>query len=255
MNIFDTHAHYDDEAFNTDRDLVLRQVEAAGVSLILNPGCDIASSRKSLELANSYKNIYSAVGIHPENLNDLADDYLHLLTSFAGEAKCKAIGEIGLDYHWDVSHKNEQKEVFDAQLQLALKLDLPVVIHDRDSHADCMDIIRQYPSLRGVFHCYSGSAEMAKELLKKGWYLGFDGPVTYKNARKTIEVLEICPVDRILVETDSPYLSPVPMRGKRNQSDHLVYVIEKIAEIKESTSEKIAECSFSNGCRLFNINI
>lgn len=255
MNIFDTHAHYDDEAFDPDRDTVLKQIHEAGVELVLNPGCDIHSSEMSLALAAQYPFLYSAVGIHPEELNDLPADFLNRIQFLAENSKCKAIGEIGLDYHWDVSQKELQNEVFEAQLQLALRMDLPVIIHDRDSHADCMDMIRKYPELRGVFHCYSGSAEMAKELLKRGWYLGFDGPVTYKNARKTIEVLEICPEDRILIETDSPYLSPVPLRGKRNQSDHLRFVVEKIAEIKGTSAEQIAESSLNNGCRLFDISL
>ena len=158
-----------------------------------------------------------------------------------------AIGEIGLDYYWDDSHKDEQKALFKAQLELALQLDKPVIIHDREAHADCMEIVFVYPELKGVFHCYSGSAEMAKELLKRGWYLGFDGPITYKNARKAIEVLEICPLDRILVETDSPYLSPVPRRGKRNDSTNLQYIIEKLAEIKGLSPELAAAQTLENG--------
>ena len=251
--IFDTHAHYDDKAFDEDREELLREVHAAGVGLIIDPGCDIASSRKSLEIAASEDFVYSAVGIHPENLDGLENDFPAQIEAMTKNAKCAAIGEIGLDYYWDVSRKELQKEIFDAQLQLALRLDLPVIIHDRDAHSDSMDIVKKYPELRGVFHCYSGSAEMAKELLKRGWYLGFDGPITYKNARKALEVLEICPADRMLIETDSPYLSPVPMRGKRNDSRNLRYVIGRIAEVKNMSADAVEEQTFLNGCRFFNI--
>lgn len=249
--IFDTHAHYDDEAFNEDRDTVLPEINAAGVALILDPGCDMQSSRRSIELAEKYSFIYSAVGIHPE---EIAKPYsLDELAKMAAHPKCRAIGEIGLDYYWDDTHKEEQKQIFDFQIKLALDMNMPIVVHDREAHGDSMEIIRKYDNFRGVFHCYSGSAEMAKELLKRGWYLGFDGPVTYKNARKTLEVLEICPLDRILIETDSPYMSPVPMRGKRNDSRNLVHVIRKIAEIKGETAEKIEEITCNNGRELFNI--
>ena len=171
----------------------------------------------------------------------------------AAHPKCVAIGEIGLDYYWDDSRKDEQKRLLACQLELALELDKPVIIHDRDAHADCFDIVSRYSALRGVFHCYSGSAEMAHELLKRGWYLGFDGPVTYKNARRAIEVLEVCPVERILIETDSPYLSPVPMRGKRNDSRNLRYIAAKIAEVKGMTPEAVAAATLENGKALFGI--
>ena len=164
-----------------------------------------------------------------------------------------AIGEIGLDYYWDASHKTEQKALFRRQIDLALALDKPVIIHDREAHGDCMEIVRDYPGLRGVFHCYSGSAEMAEELLKRGWYLGFDGPITYKNARKALEVLALCPLERLLIETDSPYLSPVPLRGKRNDSGNLPYIVDKIAEIKGLRHEDVAAVAMANGCRLFGI--
>lgn len=249
--IFDTHAHYDDDAFNEDRDTVLPEINAAGVGLIIDPGCDMESSRKSLELADKYSFIYSAVGIHPE---EIAKPFsIAELARMAEHPKCRAIGEIGLDYYWDDTHKAEQKEIFEEQIRLALDINKPIIVHDREAHGDSLEIIRKYGTLRGVFHCYSGSAEMAKELLKRGWYLGFDGPVTYKNARKTIEVLEICPLDRILIETDSPYMSPVPMRGKRNDSRNLVHVIRKIAELKGETEEKIEEITCANGRELFNI--
>ena len=178
---------------------------------------------------------------------------LEKIEALCESERCIAIGEIGLDYYWDDTHKKEQQALFIEQLELALRLDKPVIIHDREAHGDSLDIVRRYPDVRGVFHCYSGSREMAEELLKRGWYLGFDGPITYKNARKAIEVLEICPLDRLLIETDSPYLSPVPRRGKRNDSRNLRYVTEKIAEIKGLTAEEVAAATMENGRRLFKI--
>lgn len=250
---FDTHAHYDDRAFNNDRDELLSALPEKGVELVVLPGCDVKSSRHAVNIAGSYDYIYAAVGIHPGELAGFRSGDIDIIRKLASHEKCVAIGEIGLDYYWDDTRKAEQKELFINQLELALSLDKPVVIHDREAHADTMEILFRYPELRGVLHCFSGSKEMAQELLKRGWYLGFDGPVTYKNARKSLEVVEICPMDRLLIETDSPYLSPVPMRGKRNDSSNLRYVVEKIAEIKGCGAEEIARITAENGKRLFGI--
>ena len=250
---YDTHAHYDSEAFDADRDELLANMVNEGVGLIINPGCDLVSSRAAIELAHRYDHVYAAVGWHPEEVNKLTQEAFAAMLELASDPKCVAIGEIGLDYYWDDTHKDEQKELFCRQLDHAVQHALPVIIHDRDSHADCMDIVRGYDDLRGVFHCYSGSAEMAKELLRRGWYLGFDGPVTYKNARKALEVLEICPVERILIETDSPYMSPVPMRGKRNDSRNLRYVTETIARIKNTSPEEIERITAENARTLFKV--
>ena len=250
---FDTHAHYDDGAFDSDREELLKSLGESGVELIIDPGCDLLSSRKALELAERFDFIYAAVGFHPEELDKYSPEGYREICSMARHSKCVAIGEIGLDYYWDASHKEEQKELFRRQIELALELDKPVIVHDREAHGDCLETVRDYPGLRGVFHCYSGSAEMAKELLKLGWYLGFDGPITYKNARKAMEVLELCPMDRMLMETDSPYLSPVPMRGQRNDSSKLRYVAEKIAQVKGLSPEEAAALTLANGCRLFGI--
>lgn len=250
---FDTHAHYDDKAFDADRDTLLAALPEAGVTLVVDPGCDVKSSEAAIALAERFAHVYAAVGIHPEELGGMAEGDLARIEALSVHEKCVAVGEIGLDYYWDASHKEEQKALFTAQLRLAARRDLPVIVHDREAHGDCLDIVRAFPGARGVFHCYSGSAEMAEELLKRGWYLGFDGPVTYKNARKALEVLEICPLDRLLLETDSPYLSPVPRRGKRNDSRNLVYVAEKIAEVKGLTSAEVAAASMENGKRLFKI--
>ena len=250
---FDTHAHYDDKAFDEDRDSLLAALPESGVTLVIDPGCDVKSSRVAIELAGRYEHMYAAVGIHPEELGDFTEENFGEIARLAGYRKCAAIGEIGLDYYWDDTHKAEQKELFKRQIELALEINKPVIVHDREAHGDSLEIVSSYPELRGVFHCFSGSAEMAKELLRRGWYLGFDGPVTYKNARKALEVLELCPMDRLLLETDSPYLSPVPMRGKRNDSRNLQYVAEKIAEVKGCAVEDVARAAYENGRRLFGI--
>ena len=249
---FDTHAHYDDKAFDADRLELLQTLHAQGVDLIIDPGCDGESSRAAVALAEALPFVYAAVGIHPEELEKY-NGSLDEIRALAAHPKCVAIGEIGLDYYWDAEHKEEQKALFRRQIELTLELCKPIIVHDREAHGDCLEIVRDYPELQGVFHCYSGSAEMAKELLRRGWYLGFDGPVTYKNARKTLEVLELCPLDRILIETDSPYLSPVPMRGRRNNSGNLRYIAEKIAEIKGISPEAAAQITLENGKRLFRL--
>lgn len=252
--IFDTHAHYDSGAFNGDRFEILASMPDNDVGLIVDPGCDLESSRDAIALAEKYDYVYAAVGWHPEDIIDkFTEEAFSELQKLMDHPKCVAIGEIGLDYYWDSEHKEEQKKLFRRQIELAIALDKPVIVHDREAHGDSMEIVLQYSELRGVFHCYSGSADMAAELLKRGWYLGFDGPITYKNARKAIEVLEICPLDRIVVETDSPYLTPVPNRGKRNDSRQLVYVIDKIAEIKGITAEETERITFENGKRLFGL--
>ena len=250
---FDTHAHYDDKAFDADRDELLAALPSKGVGLVIDPGCDIVSSVSALRIAESYPHVYAAVGLHPEELDRHGPDALERLRVLAMHEKCVAIGEIGLDYYWDDSRREEQKSVFRAQLALSVELGLPVIVHDREAHADCLEICAEYPSARGVFHCYSGSAETARILLARGWYLGFDGPVTYKNAKKTLEVLEITPLDRILIETDSPYLSPVPMRGTRNDSGNLPYIANRIAEIKGLEPEEIEAATWENGRRLFGL--
>lgn len=250
--VFDTHAHYDDRHFDSDRDELLPALLEAGVELIVDPGCDTDSSRAALALAEKYPFVYAAVGVHPEEMQHDPCD-LSLIRQLAQHPRCVAVGEVGLDYYWDKEHKAEQQALFRAQIELAIELCKPIIVHDRDAHGDCLAIVRDYPEARGVFHCFSGSAEMAKELLGLGWYLGFDGPITYKNARKALEVLELCPPERILIETDSPYLSPVPMRGRRNDSRNLRYVVEKIAEVKQLSPGEAAQLTLENGKRLFGI--
>ena len=252
--LFDTHAHYDDEHFDADRDALLRGMREEGVGLILNPGCDEGSSRAAVALADKYDFVYAAVGWHPENCAPYTDASLDVLREMAKHPKVRAIGEIGLDYHWEENPPREkQHEVFRAQLALARELSLPVIVHDRDAHEDCLAIVSEFGDVRGVFHCYSGSAEMAKRLLDMGWYLGFDGPLTYKNARRAVETAEIAPLDRILIETDAPYLPPVPHRGERNDSSLVRFVAERLAAIKGITVDALIAATVENGKRLFAI--
>lgn len=250
---FDTHAHYDDEAFDADREAVIASLGENGVSLVVNASSDVTSSRASVALSEKYPFIYAAVGIHPHEASSLTESSLSEIRTLAARDKVVAIGEIGLDYFYDYSPREVQQEAFRLQLSLARELSLPVVVHDRDAHEDCMRIIRDFPGVRGVFHCYSGSLEMAKELIKLGWHLSFTGSVTFKNARKAPEVVAYVPEDRIMIETDCPYLSPVPLRGKRNDSRNLKYIAERIAEIRGTTLEHIASVTMENGKRFFKI--
>lgn len=251
--LFDTHAHYDDEAFDPDRDALLAQLPERGVGPVLIPGCTVNSSRAAVALARRYPHVWAAVGIHPENCGDFVPEQLEQLRQLARDGKVRAIGEIGLDYYWDTEHKALQREMFERQLSLAMERDLPVIVHDREAHGDSLETVMNYPAARGVFHCFSGSAEMAKELIRRGWYLGFDGPVTYRNNKKAAEVLAVTPLDRILVETDSPYMAPVPFRGKRNDSALLVHVLAEIAARKGVSAEEMTRITYENGCRLFGI--
>jgi len=254
MPIFDTHAHYDDSRFDGDRDAVLAALPEAGVELVLDPGCDLPSSRAAAALAERYDHVYAAAGIHPENCAGFQDADLAALRQLLAQPKVAAIGEIGLDYYWAENPPRDfQQMVFRKQLALAEELDLPVIVHDREAHGDSLSIIREFPTVTGVFHCFSGSPEMAEELLKRGWYLGFDGPITYKNARRAPEVAAITPLERMVVETDAPYLSPVPVRGRRNDSRYLPHVIAKLAEWKGVTPEEMTRITWENGKRLFRL--
>lgn len=250
---FDTHAHYTDEAFDADRDETIRAAHECGVELIMNASSDFESSIKSIELAEKYPFVYATVGWHPHDAKTFSKDSEDYIRQWCDLPKVRAIGEIGLDFYYDLSERDVQREVFIRQMELARELKMPVVIHDRDAHAECMEIIRKFPEVKGAFHCYSGSAEMAKEILALGWYLGFTGAITFKNARKALEVIKICPNDRLLIETDCPYLAPVPFRGKRNDSRYLPYVAQTVAEIKEISVAEAAEMANRNGRRFFGI--
>ena len=252
MPIFDTHAHYDADQFASDREAVLTALPAAGVGLVVDPGCDVASSREAVALAERFDHVYAAVGIHPEDCDGCTDADFDVIRELCRREKVVAVGEIGLDYYWKENPPRDfQEQVFRRQIELALELDLPVIIHDREAHGDSLRIVLDYPGLRGVFHCFSGSHEMAQGLLKRGWYLGFDGPITYKNAKRAPEVAAITPMDRIVIETDAPYMAPVPFRGKRNDSRLLPYVVEKLAEWKGVTPEEMTDITKNNGLRWF----
>lgn len=252
--LFDTHAHYDDEAFDEDREALLGSMPEKGVALIVNPGCTVETSRQAVAMAEQYDYIYAAVGIHPENCGDFTDGDIDMLRTLAQHDKAVAIGEIGLDYYWEENPSREwQQMVLRKQMALAAELNLPVIIHDREAHADTLAIVKEFPQVRGVFHCYSGSVEDARTLLKMGWMLSFNGAITFKNARKAPEVIAEIPMDRIMIETDSPYLTPVPHRGKRNDSGYVRLVAEKIAEIKGITPEEVEQITFDNGKRFFGI--
>ena len=250
---FDTHAHYDSSKFDADRDAVLRALPESGVTLVVDPGDNAERSRRAVELAQQYPHVYAAVGWHPEEAENWDENSLPAIRELAKQPKVCAIGEIGLDYYWDATYRERQKEMFRAQIELALELDLPVIVHDREAHGDSLEIVRDYPALRGVFHCFSGCVERAQELLRRGWYLGFDGPITYKNAARAPEVIRICPMERILLETDSPYLAPVPNRGQRNDSRNLPYIAATVARIKDMPVEAVAAQTMENGKKLFGI--
>ena len=252
--IFDTHAHYDDEVFDADREALLASMPENGVGLIVDPGCDLDTSRRAVEIAEQYPHVYAAVGWHPENCAPYTRESLDTLRAWAKDPKVVAIGEIGLDYYWEQNPPREfQQEVFRDQLAQAQELGLPVIVHDRDAHADCLAIVKEFPQVRGVFHCFSGSVEIAQELIKRGWYLGFDGPLTYKNAKKTVEVAKIVPLDRVLLETDSPYMAPVPVRGTRNDSRNVSHIAAKFAEIRGMSTDEIIALTNENGRRFFGI--
>lgn len=252
--LFDTHAHYDDDWFDEDRDALLASMPEKGVGLIVNPGITVETSRMAIAMAEKYDHVYAAVGIHPENCHDFVPEHIDVLRQLAKHPKVVAIGEIGLDYYWDTNPPKEfQQQVLRAQMALARELQLPVIIHDRDAHADTLAIVKEFPEVTGVFHCYSGSVEDARTLVKMGWMLSFNGAATFKNARKAPEVIAEVPLERLMIETDAPYLAPVPYRGKRNDSGYVHLVAEKIAQIKGLTAEEVAQATWNNGKRFFGI--
>ncbi|MDK2801295.1 MAG: TatD DNase family protein [Clostridiales bacterium] len=252
---FDSHAHFDDERFNRDRETLLQNMQQKGVRYILNAASDIDTSQKCVELTEKYDFIYASVGVHPHNVAGITENDMQLLMHLSKHSKVVAIGEIGLDYYYDHSPREEQKYWFRRQIQLAKQLNLPVIIHNRDAHADSMEIIQaeDISTIGGVIHCFSGSWEMAKKLIAMGIYISIAGPITFKNAVKSVEVVKNLPMDKILIETDSPYLTPVPYRGKRNDSSYIKYVAEKIAEIKGLTVKEVAQKTMENAKRLFKI--
>ncbi len=254
MQLYDTHAHYDDGRFDSDRAELLRSIHQEGVALINTIGTDVPSSRASIALAEEYDFIYAVVGGWPGNVGDMTEADLEEYRQMAAHPKVLAIGEIGLDYYYDDVPHEVQQHWFRRQLDLAAALQMPVVIHERDAHGDAMEIVREYADrVTGVFHCYSGSAEMAKELVSLGWYISITGVVTFKNARKAVGSVAAVPLERIMIETDAPYLSPVPYRGRRNHSGYVLEVAKKIAEIKGLPAEEVARVTMENGKRFFRV--
>ena len=255
--LFDTHAHYDDKRFDEDRDEILSSMPKNGVGLILNPGCDIETSKKAIEYAEKYSHVYAAVGIHPEYIEEIELDSTikELKTLALSSKRIKAIGEIGLDYYWikEPELRAKQAELLRRQLALAKELDMPVIIHDREAHADTLKIVEEFPEVKGVFHCYSGSIEMAQRLISLGYLISFTGVITYKNAKKAVEVVENIPLDKLMIETDSPYMSPEPFRGKRNSSLYVYRMAEAIADIKNIPLDEVINQTTENGKKLFNI--
>ena len=252
--LFDTHAHMDDRAFDEDREALLARLPEQGIGLLMNPGCSLASSRDAVALAARYDYIYAAVGSHPDAADEVTpavlDEYRMLCKR---NPKVRAIGEIGLDYHYEDVPRQRQQEAFRAQMGLAAELTLPVIVHEREAHEDGMRIVEEFPSVKGVFHCYSGSAEMAKWLVSRGWYIGFTGVLTFKNARKAVETAASIPLDRIVLETDCPYMSPEPFRGRRNDPGRLYRMADALAQIRDLPVEKIHEITMENGKRLYRI--
>ena len=246
--IFDTHAHYDDDAFDADRDKLLNALKHS-VCGIINCACNSQSGKTTMELADKYPFVYGAVGLHPEDTEPLDLSWIERL---ANHPKCVAIGEIGLDYHWDSVPRDLQKENFISQMQLAEKLNKPIIIHSRDANSDTFDIIKEYRP-KGVMHCYSGSAEMARQLVDMGIYIGLGGVLTFKNARKTVEVAEQIPLEYILLETDAPYMAPVPLRSKRCHSGMIINVARRIAEIKGVSVTEVLNTTRENARRLFGV--
>lgn len=252
--LFDTHAHMDDRAFDQDRDTLLSGLPQQGIGLLMNPGCSLASSRQACALAEQYEYIYAAVGSHPDAADEVNADVLETYRVLCKQnPKVKAIGEIGLDYHYEDIPRQRQLEAFRDQMALARELDLPVIVHEREAHQDGMAVVDAFPQVTGVFHCYSGSAEMAKELIKRGWYIGFTGVLTFKNARKAVEVAREIPLERIVLETDCPYMSPEPFRGKRNDPGKLYRMAQALAQIRDLPAEQVEAITFENGKRLYRL--
>ncbi len=253
---FDSHAHYYDEQYNPDREEVLKKAYDSGVKHILSASSDVPSAIENISLARQFDFVYAAVGVHPHDAGDFNENILSAIADFASQPKVVAIGEIGLDYFYDNAPREAQKIAFARQISLALDLKLPIIVHDRDAHEDTLAILKNEnaKTTGGVLHCFTGSVEMAREVLKNNFYISIAGPVTFKNARKLIDVVKYIPDDRLMIETDCPYLTPEPFRGKRNDSSYIRYTADKIAEIKGRSVEEIARITTENARRLFNID-
>lgn len=253
--IFDSHAHYNDRRFQEDRDALLASMADRGVGRILNVGCDLTSSLAGIRLAEQYDFIWAAVGSHPDDAARVDDGLVAMYRQLAAHPKVRAIGEIGLDYYYEDVPREKQKEAFRLQMELARELGLPVIVHQRDAYGDALEIVDQFPEVTGVFHCFSGSLEYARELVRRGWYLGFTGVITFKNARKAVEVAQWAPLNRLLLETDCPYMAPEPFRGRRSDSTMVIKMAEKIAQLQGLPVEDVARATRENAARLFDIPI
>ncbi|MEL7649061.1 MAG: TatD family hydrolase [Sedimentibacter sp.] len=253
--LIDSHAHLDDESFDEDREEVIESLVDNHVEIVLNPGADLKTSRNAVALAEKYPFIYAAVGCHPHDSKYMNDDIMNIFRELAKNNKVLAIGEIGLDYYYDNSDRDVQRTWFREQIRLARELDLPYIVHDRDAHEDIFNIMKEEhtSSTRGILHCYSGSVEMAREFIKLGFYISLGGPVTFKKSKTPKLVAAEVPIDRLLIETDSPYLTPEPFRGKRNEPKYVSYVASEIARIREITAEEVALRTNQNFRRLFNL--
>lgn len=248
---FESHAHYDDGRFKNDREEILNLLPSCGIDYVINVGCDMKSSRESIKMAEKYDYIYAAVGVHPHDAENMKESDLDEIRQMSNHKKVVAIGEIGLDFYYDNSPRDVQRYWFKRQLEIVKELNKPVIIHSRDASQETFDIIKESGVKKGVIHCYSGSAQMAMDYVKMGFYIGVGGVVTFSNAKKLVEVVETIQLEQILIETDSPYLSPIPNRGKRNDSRNLQFVVEKIAKIKDISPEKVANITKLNAKQLF----
>ena len=254
MELIDSHAHYNDEKFDDDRDTIIKEAYNSGITTIINAGYSLESSKKAIEIANQYKFMYATVGVSPNDIEDLKGNYIEDIEELAKSYKVVAIGEIGLDYYWNKENKEKQKEIFMEQIKLANKLDLPIVIHTREAVMDTIDILKKIEcKKRGVFHCCPLNRELVKEALKLGFYISFAGPVTFKNSKNAAEIINLVPIERILIETDSPYLSPEPVRGTRNDSRNVKYIAQKIASVKNISIEEVANLTRNNVLKIYGI--
>ncbi len=251
-NIFDTHSHFDDEKFDEDREELLLSLHENGVCGVIDCGCDMVSSHEAIKLSEKFDFVFAAIGIHPHEAADAKESDLEELRALYSNEKVVAVGEIGLDYHYDFSPREVQLEFFEKQIILANELSLPVIVHDREAHEDTMNLLKKHKP-KGVVHCFSGSAEMAKEVLKLGMYIGLGGAVTFKNARKPLEVAAIVPEDKLLLETDCPYMAPVPLRGTRCDSSMIAYTAEKLSEVRKTDTQKLIDKCCENAKVLFGI--
>ncbi len=248
---FESHAHYDDRRFREDGDALLASFPSLGIPYVVNVGCDLKSSKASIRMAEKYDHVYASVGIHPHELYDMSSTVIDELKKLAAHKKVVALGEFGLDFHYDTHPREVQRFWFRQQLRLAEELNMPVIIHSREASEETFEIIKSSSVRKGVIHCYSGAAPMALEYAKMGFYIGVGGVVTYSNAKKLVEVVEKVPLERIVIETDCPYLAPTPHRGKRNDSRNLQYIVEKIAEIKQISPEEVQNVTMNNGKTLY----